>query len=176
MESDSTGGKKRGINEWRWAVALDLGSSMKRRLLVDHVHPADRYLGAQSMEWADGVTLQMRLKKTERLLTCKQCRSDKPFDSASIHPSIHRDHTLCGVLVLPKQTPWLLAQSWMGRHSDIRHQQDGTHFDDLGRMTGWANPHLVLIQHSASSRDIPMILKSLASTASNWAFYIIFWK
>uniref|UniRef100_A0A8C4QIE0 Acyl-CoA dehydrogenase/oxidase C-terminal domain-containing protein n=1 Tax=Eptatretus burgeri TaxID=7764 RepID=A0A8C4QIE0_EPTBU len=28
------------------------------------------------------------------------------------------------------------AQSWMGRHSDTGYQQAGTHFADLGRMTG----------------------------------------
>ena len=32
------------------------------------------------------------------------------------------------------------AQSWTGRHSDTAHQHAGTHFADLGRMTGRANP------------------------------------
>ena len=32
------------------------------------------------------------------------------------------------------------AQSWMGRHSDTVYQHAGTHFADLGRMTGRVNP------------------------------------
>ena len=32
------------------------------------------------------------------------------------------------------------AQSWMGRHSDTVYQHAGTHFADLGTMTGRVNP------------------------------------
>ena len=32
------------------------------------------------------------------------------------------------------------TQSWTGRHSDTVYQQTGTHFADLGRMTGRVNP------------------------------------
>ena len=32
------------------------------------------------------------------------------------------------------------AHSWMGHHSDTVYQQGGTHFADLGRMTGRVNP------------------------------------
>ena len=32
------------------------------------------------------------------------------------------------------------AQSWTGRHSDTVYQHAGTHFTDLGRMTGRVNP------------------------------------
>uniref|UniRef100_A0A8C4NJ81 TAR (HIV) RNA binding protein 2 n=1 Tax=Eptatretus burgeri TaxID=7764 RepID=A0A8C4NJ81_EPTBU len=32
------------------------------------------------------------------------------------------------------------TRSWMGRHSDTGYQQAGTHFADLGRMTGRVNP------------------------------------
>ena len=47
------------------------------------------------------------------------------------------DHTLYRVLVLLLSS--LLGywtQSWMGRHSDTVYQHSGTHFADLGRMTG----------------------------------------
>ena len=37
------------------------------------------------------------------------------------------------------------TQSQTGRHSDTGYQQAGTHFANLGRMTG-SHPHLVLIQ------------------------------
>ena len=33
-----------------------------------------------------------------------------------------------------------LAQSWTGRHSNTGYQPAGTHFADLGRMTGRVNP------------------------------------
>ena len=33
-----------------------------------------------------------------------------------------------------------LTQSWTGRHSDTVYQHAGTHFADLGRMTGRVNP------------------------------------
>ena len=46
-------GKKRGINEWRWTVILDLGSFTRRGLLVDRMHPADIW-EEQSTERAEG--------------------------------------------------------------------------------------------------------------------------
>ena len=59
----------------------------------------------------------------------------------SVHPSIHWDHTLRRALLLCLSS--LLGywtQSWTGRHSDTVYQQAGSHFADLGRMTGRVNP------------------------------------
>ena len=58
---------------------------------------------------------------------------------ANIHPSI-------GTILCAKRWCCLnslldyWAQSWMGRNSDTGYQQAGTHFADLGRMTGRGNP------------------------------------
>ena len=45
VEVGSTGRRKRGTNEWRWAAILDLGSFTRRRLMVDSVSPAETWEG-----------------------------------------------------------------------------------------------------------------------------------
>ena len=60
-----------------------------------------------------------------------------------IHPSIHpsigtilcAEHSCCLSSLLGY---WV--QSWTGRHSDTVYKHAGTHFADLGRMTGRVNP------------------------------------
>ena len=51
VEVDSPSGKKRGTNEWWWAVILDLGSFTRRGLVMDCVCPA-RNFNAGGGHWA----------------------------------------------------------------------------------------------------------------------------
>ena len=82
---------------------------------------------------------------------------------STIHPSIHpsigtilcAERWCCLISVLDY---W--AQSWTGGHSDTRYQLAGTHFADIGRMTG-CQPHLVLIQQPSKMRTILPVIGAL---------------
>ena len=78
VEVGTTDRKKRGTNEWWWAVILDLGSFTRRWLMLD-VCALQKSGEGQSMERDEGT----RTERTERPPTCLRWRSDRLTDSAS---------------------------------------------------------------------------------------------
>ena len=93
------------------------------------------FLGAQLCCCPASNTLVLILPTSGR-----QTESTPPgVNSMEIHPSIGTifcaERWCCLSSLLGYWT-----QSWMGHHSDTVYQEVGTHFADLGRMTGRINP------------------------------------
>ena len=83
-----------------------------------------------------------RIKRVKSLLFMPSSFNNFLNTGTYGHPSIHPS---IGTILCAERWCCLSsligywAQSWMGRHFDTGNQQAGTHFADLGRMTGRVN-------------------------------------
>ena len=97
---------------------------------------------------------------------------DNCLGNRSIHPSI--------VTILCAERWCCLssllgywAQSWTGRHSDTGYQQAGTHFADLGRMTGKVNPPGI---NSTAEGDPKPTTQTIKPTSGIWVIVMTDYK